>query len=173
MITMSAETLWKETRQKTQVSLETKRTSQTKVSTAQRHMTHVDMHVIVFVLLLVALMVVTFHDDGQSRVNTQVHGVTVGFTGLGVVCAAYLSAAPNLGNRTGTNIMERCLIMCVASAAAQSSCSGAPFGHMLLTTVATWLIVIGKNASTINVRHACTMTTTETYHASSGTHSSH
>lgn len=133
-------------------------------------MTHVDIHVIVFVLLLAALMVVTFDDHGQSRVNAQVHGVTVGFTGLGVVCAAYLCAEPAASGRTNTSIIERCLVLCVTAAATQSGCTSAPFGHMLLTTVAAWLVVVG-NTSTINVRHAGTMTTPQQHHANTSTHS--
>ena len=162
---MSAETLllgWNKGK-KQNVSEQAKRTSQTKVSERNTHMTHRGTNVIVFVLLLAALMVVTFNSD--ARLKTDLHGLTIGFTGLGVLCAAYLSVAPSGG------IIERCLVLCVGSAAAHSSCSGASVGHLLLVTVATWLVVFGTEASTINVRHACTMTTSSEHHAKPSSHS--
>ena len=132
-------------------------------------MTHRGTNVIVFVLLLAALMIVTFNSD--ARLKTDLHGLTIGFTGLGVLCAAYLSVAPSAGNRSIDEIIERCLVLCVGSAAAHSSCSGASVGHLLLVTVATWLVVFGTEASTINVRHACTMTTNFEHHAKPSSHS--
>ena len=132
-------------------------------------MTHRGTNVIVFVLLLAALMVVTFDDSAQLKTN--MHGFTIGFTGLGVLCAAYLSVASMAGSRSVDKIIERCLVLCVGSAAAHSSCSGASVGHLLLVTVAAWLVVFGTEASTINVRHACTMTTSSEHHAKPSSHS--
>jgi len=111
--------------------------------------------VAIFWLMLGALVAVNF-DPGPT---TQVHGVTVGFTALGVLCAAAAAAmAPRQPER---GLVDRCLALCVGSAAAQGACTTTTIAHRVLTTLSSVAVVAwggGGNGNTIKVRHAATMT---------------
>lgn len=112
--------------------------------------------VAIFWLMLGALAAVNF--DAQP--DNQVHGVTVGFTALGVLCAA--AAASSTVNVRERGLLDRCLALCVGSAAAQGACSGTTLGHRVMTAAASVAVVMcgGGNGNTIKVRHVATMTAT-------------
>ena len=133
-------------------SAQTTRTSQHGVRKQTSDMLDVTADVAIFWLMVVALAAVTY----DPRPDTQVHGVTVGFTALGVLCAA--AAASTSLPHGERSLVDRCLAMCVGSAAAQGACSGTTLAHRVTTAAASVAVVTWGGGNTIKVRHAGTMT---------------
>ena len=133
------------------------RTSRHGVRNTIHNMQPTKADVAIFWLMLGALVAVNF--DAQA--SDGVHGVTVGFTALGVLCAA--AAAAMTPTQPERGLVDRCLALCVGSAAAQGACSHTTVAHRVMTTVASVAVVAwggGRgNGNTIKVRHAATMTT--------------
>ena len=109
--------------------------------------------VAIFWLMLGALAAVNFDPNPANSV----HGITTGFTALGVLCAAAVASSTAM-NRRERSLMDRCLALCVGSAAAQGACGGATLGHRVMTAAASFAVVLWGGRNTIKVRHVATTT---------------
>lgn len=114
--------------------------------------------VAIFWLMLGALAAVNFDPNPTNSV----HGITTGFTALGVLCAAAVASSTSLPaaamNRRERSLMDRCLALCVGSAAAQGACGGSTLGHRVMTAAASFAVVLWGGGNTIKVRHVATTT---------------
>lgn len=110
--------------------------------------------VVIFWLMLVALAAVNFDPNPTNSV----HGITTGFTALGVLCAAAVASSDAAMNRRERSLMDRCLALCVGSAAAQGACGGSTLGHRVMTAAASFAVVLWGGGNTIKVRHVATTT---------------
>ena len=104
---------------------------------------------------LIALVAVNF--DAQA--SDGVHGVM----GHGAGGAVRGGRGGHDAHAAERGLVDRCLALCVGSAAAQGACSHTTVAHRVMTTVASVAVVAwggGRgNGNTIKVRHAATMTT--------------
>ena len=110
--------------------------------------------VLIFWLMLGALAAVNFDPNPTNSV----HGITTGFTALGVLCAAAVASSAAAMNRRERSLMDRCLALCVGSAAAQGACGGSTLGHRVMTAAASFAVVLWGGGNTIKVRHVATTT---------------